>query len=571
MTEQPIKFRTMLTGLLPHRSTARLVALMLASALTEGLGLVLLVPMLAALGEGGGSPSPVAEWLTRIGAPASLGGLLALFAVLVASRAVINHARTMAAQRFEIALVDGLRARAWLALLHCDWRVLSAMRQSDNASLLITNIDRIGYGVNQALQGLATLVTLAGLGLAALAISPPIALAALAGGALVLLAYRRMRRRAALLGEQLGDAYGQVHGHLSEGLGALRVIKSFGREARAEQDAAASLAGLRRAQLAFVRDNGLGTIALHVAGSLLLALLVWLAIVRWNARPTEILPLVALFARAWPLLGTLQQSWQNWAHARSAFTATQALLAVTEAGREPGGSGAGNVVPPGLDEFITLRGAVVRFDGRALPALDIPELIFPARRITAIGGPSGAGKSTLADLLCGLISPDEGTVTVDGATLDGELRRAWRSRVAYVQQEPVLFSGTIRSNLLWADPDASEDRLRAALRDASARFVDDLPGGLDTPTGEGGRQLSGGERQRIVLARALLRDPALLILDEAASALDRENEAAIAEAIGRLRQRLTIVIIGHGGGLPALADRMVWLEKGRVTKLEEAC
>jgi ATP-binding cassette subfamily C protein len=478
---------------------------------------------------------------------------------------VINHARSLAALRFEIKLVDGLRARAWEALLHCDWRVLSAMRQSDNASLLITDIDRVGYGVSQALAALAALVTLGGVGLAALAISPLVAPVALAGGVMVLLAYRRMRRRAAQLGEQLGDAYGEVHGRLTEGLGALRVIKSFAREQQAAEGGAAAIAGLRRAQYAYLRDVGLGQIALQGGGAVLLAVVIWLAIARWHAGAAEILPLVALFARALPLLGGLQQGWQDWAHARPALDSAMALIDQAEAACEfdPGEL----PEPPRLTDAISLRDVTVRYSGRSGAALRHVDLAFPACSITAVSGPSGAGKSTLADLLGGLIGPDEGCVAIDGVTLAGGLRRAWRSRVAYVQQEPMLFTGTVRENLLWADPDASEGRLREALGAASAHFAYALPDGLDTPIGEGGRQLSGGERQRLVLARALLRDPELLILDEAASALDPENEAAIAEAVRRLRERMTIVIIGHRGALGALAEREVRLEAGRVAEL----
>ena len=134
-----------------------------------------------------------------------------------------------------------------------------------------------------------------------------------------------------------------------------------------------------------------------------------------------------------------------------------------------------------------------------------------------------------------------------------------------MQQEPLLFDATIRENLLWAEPQADEARLREVLVQAAAGFVFDLPEGLDTRTGASGRQLSGGERQRIALARALLRRPSLLILDEATSALDAANEAAICEAIGQLRGRLTMVIIGHRGALSELAERRIELAEGRLS------
>jgi ATP-binding cassette subfamily C protein len=279
-----------------------------------------------------------------------------------------------------------------------------------------------------------------------------------------------------------------------------------------------------------------------------------------------VLPMVALFVRALPLLGALQEAWQNWAHARPALAAAQALIAEAETGREPDFA---EMQAAELREVLVVTKASVRFPGRLAPALDGVDLAIPARGLTALTGPSGAGKSTLADLLSGLIAPDAGTFAVDSVVLTGGARRAWRTRVAYVQQEPVLFSGTLRSNLLWAAPQVSEERLWQALEDASALFVRDLPQGLDTPLGEAGRQLSGGERQRLVLARALLRDPVLLILDEATSALDARNEEAIVEALQRLKSRLAIVVISHRGALVEIADRVVAMERGRIVAIRE--
>ncbi len=132
----------------------------------------------------------------------------------------------------------------------------------------------------------------------------------------------------------------------------------------------------------------------------------------------------------------------------------------------------------------------------------------------------------------------------------------------------MLFHGTVRENLLWAEPEAREDTLEQALRSASAGFVFDLPCGLDTVVGDAGRQLSGGERQRIALARALLRDPALLILDEATSALDSANEAAIGAAIAGMAGTRTILVIAHRGKLAETADTLVHMRDGRIEAIE---
>ncbi len=550
-----------LARMIDRPRAAWLALLMLAGALTEGIGLVLLVPLLAALGgEGGGR---LAEWLGASGLPLNLEVLLALFVALVGLRAVITQARLMATQRFELALVDGLRRRAWHALLHCDWRVLLGMRRADSASLLLTEVERIGIGVQQAISAIAIVVTLGGIGLAALAISPAVTAGAALAGVVVLAGYAGLRRRAQALGETLGTAYAATHASLDEGLGALRVIKSLEGEDRAEAQAMAGFAAMRRAQIAFARDRGLGQAALQFGGALALAALVWLAARRFALDAVTILPMVALFARALPLLGALQEAWLNWRHARPALNATLALIAAAEAAREPE---AGGVAGPVLDRAIELDEVTVRF-GEGPAVLDRVSLTLPAGSITVLTGPSGSGKSTLADLVGGLLSPDAGRLAIDGTTLDPPQRRAWRRRVAYVQQEPVLLAASIRENLAWGASEASEPEMRAALAAAAAQFVETLPAGLDTRVGDGGRVLSGGERQRLMLARALLRNPALLILDEAASALDRENEAAIAAAIAALRGRITVLIIGHRGALAEIADRTVRLEGGRVVPL----
>lgn len=555
-----------LLDLRAHQTKAAVLGLlMILAALTEGIGIILLVPMLGLLGAGSISDSRIGAGLQGLGLPVALGPLLALFVALVVLRAIISQARARAAIRLEMAVVDGLRRRAWHALLHCDWRVQLAMRQSDNASLLITNVDRIGFGLSQALNAMASAVTLLGIGLASLALSPVITLASTLGGGLVLLAFRRLRRRAAELGEALGEAYGKMHGQLHQSLGALRVIRALGQEARAEADGVQGFAALRAAQFAFLRDIGRGQIVLQGGGAVLLAGLVWLGMARWQADAAIILPLVALYARALPLLGSLQEAWQNWAHARPALAVAAALIARAEAAREPDPGGS---APPVLISAITLNGVSVQFAGAESAALSDVNFTIPARKITALAGPSGSGKSTLADLLCGLLSPDQGTIEIDGTALDGPLRQAWRARVAYVQQEPLLLAETIAENLRWASPGASAMQLEAALRDAAAEFVFALPQGLETRVGDGGRPLSGGERQRLMLARALLREPTLLVLDEATSALDSGNKALVSAALARLHGRITMVIICHRGALVALADQVVRLESGRIIAIE---
>ena len=542
---------------------AWLALAMVAVAATEGIGLMLIAPMLLALGATGGA---IPAQLSRLHLPTALPALLLVFVGLVVLRALIVHARNMASLRLQQRVIDGLRDRAWTALLRCDWRTLATMRHSRNASLLIHTIDRVGEGVDQMITALATMTTLCAIAAAGLALSTRLTLGIAIAGVLALLAYRGLHRRAMRLGEALGLAYERLFHLVTEAIGALRVIKSFGREDETAARFHADVARLRAGQRSYQRVDDFAQGALQSGGGLLLALVIWLAVDRWGARPAVILPLVALFARALPLLGTLQRSWQGWAHCRPAMDTALALIRAAEAAREPDDPA---VAPPRLAEAMTFERVTVHFADRDRPALEEISLTIPALGITALAGASGAGKSTLADLAGGLAGPDRGRVLIDGRELGAAERRAWRSQVAYVQQEPVLFTGTIRSNLAWAEPEADEAALRAALADASADFVATLPEGIDSAVGEGGRQLSGGERQRLALARALLRRPQLLILDEATSALDADNDRAIAGAVARLRGRLTVLIIGHRGALQEIADHVVRLEAGRVVSGDE--
>ena len=194
------------------------------------------------------------------------------------------------------------------------------------------------------------------------------------------------------------------------------------------------------------------------------------------------------------------------------------------------------------------------------------DLVIPAQRTTALVGPSGSGKSTIADLLTGLLQPDSGEIEVDGHSLSASDLPAWRRGIGYVPQEVFLFHDTVRANLLWACPEAEESEVWQALERAAADFVRQLPKGLETEIGERGVRLSGGERQRLALARALLIRPKLLILDEATSNLDVENERRIQRALAELRGQMTIVIIAHRLSSIRNADQIVVVEDGAIVE-----
>jgi ABC-type multidrug transport system fused ATPase/permease subunit len=219
----------------------------------------------------------------------------------------------------------------------------------------------------------------------------------------------------------------------------------------------------------------------------------------------------------------------------------------------------------GLKNDIAFDGVTFTYQGNSRPA--ISSLSFRIRRgtTTASVGLSGAGKSTLLDLLLRFHEPQSGKILVDDASLTEFDVKTWRARLAIVNQDPYLFDDTVRGNILYGRPEASEEDLINAARTACADdFIRQLPNGYDTMIGERGTQISGGQRQRLSLARALIRNPEILILDEATSALDAVTERAIQQALKSADR--TVIIVAHRLSMVEIADHAVVLEDGSLVE-----
>ncbi len=253
--------------------------------------------------------------------------------------------------------------------------------------------------------------------------------------------------------------------------------------------------------------------------------------------------------------------WRNLVMARQAGKRVAEVLAMADDYRESA------MQLPRPEGAVTVEQVSFGFDPQAEPVLRDIRIRVPARGVHAIVGPNGSGKTTLLKLIQGLYRPDKGRVLLDGADIGQFTVTQLANWIGYVPQENVLLAGTIRENLARGRDDVTdEDILKAAAAVGAHEFIVDLPDGYETVVGEGGRTLSGGQRQRLAIARALIGDPAVLLMDEPSASLDRAAEEQLRDCLARLGRERTIVIVSHSPLLLSACHNIIVLEKGVVVR-----
>jgi len=543
------------------------VALMAGLGFTSGLAVALLVPVLQAAGlaDGGASSRAIARFQEWFGAPPPLGVALAVFFGITAIQGGLTWLRSRLQVRITQDVALSLRNRLFGVVTGADWATYTRSRGSDALHVLTVEVDRVAAATSALITLAAGAVIAAVYFGLAIAISLPMTLGLLVAGGGLAFWLRRVRRAAVAAGRQFSDASRAMYGSLTESLAGMKLIRGFGLEAGRLADFDDKARQLRAVADRAVSIDAAGRLWLDVGAVGVLGVLTFGAVRVFSVPGADLLVLMYIFMRLAPQLSSLHDYYQTLRVDLQGLGVVRDFEIRLQAGRRRTGSGtasAGAAPGPVFEREIVFDRVTFGYSDK--PVLEGVNLRIPHGSLVALVGPSGAGKTTIADLLLGLLTPRSGEIRIDGRPLTSADGTAWRSRVGFVPQDGFLFHDTVEGNLRWVAPDVTDHRLWLALDAASAQFVAGLPELQQTVVGDRGALLSGGERQRLALARALLRDPALLILDEATSALDAESEGRILEALDRLRGRVTMLVIAHRLSTVARADCIYVLDEGRI-------
>jgi ATP-binding cassette subfamily C protein len=557
----------------PWQTVLTLLAISFAG-LSEGFGISALLPLLNTIiaqtapsmtssGLSSDVDRMITQFLAWFGLTPSVEMLLGLFIVCIVAKCIlvflasrqIGNTVTLVATQLRLNLLNALFSTRWEYFIRQPVGELTngVATEAHRASLAFQFGARL---TSMTVEGVVYLAL-------ALLVSWRATLLAMLGGLFVLVALRRLIKKNRRAGKRQTVHLQALISQMTDILISIKPLKAMARE-----DSAGAVLGdrtrlvnhaLRKQVLAKATLSSLQEPIL----TLFLVLCLYFALVFWNLSLTAVVAMVVFIGKTLKQFQKIQHEYANMVEYESAYWSL--LDKIEAAARER------EVFTGTLEPQLTrlIRFDQVSFDYSGLPVLRTASLELPAGEMIVLCGPSGSGKTTIADLLIGLLRPTAGDIWIDDHRLSELDIRRWRQMIGYVPQENLLLHDTVYQNLVLGQTSISEAEVEAALRAAGAwEFVSEMPAGLHSVVGERGSMLSGGQRQRIAIARALVKRPRLLILDEATTALDPETEREICESLRLLRGHITMLAISHQPTLFEVADWAYQLGGGTVTRVK---
>ena len=546
--------------------TAFVIAfLALAIGLLEGVGVSLLIPLLSTFADsfsaakGGGVLGLIerfAEHYSRTQRLFVVGSVITAFVVLkCAFQAMANAFASWVEGRvghdIRCALSDSLQAVGYPFFL--------LQEPARLVNILATESWKASDAVRVVLTRISAMATVLVFGVLLCLVSWRLSVMALVGGLIARIVQKRTDTAIRDLSNRVVSANQMLADRMLFAVYGARIIRLFNCQRTENARFETSSDDVRRAILKGQRLYGTQGPLLEAMHGLLILIVVLAAVFTGVSLPV-LAAFLVLMNRVQPHLRVLEQSSASLASAAGSFKEVEWLLTARASSPAP----TGHISFERLRNGIQFDKVTFEYGDRGEPVLMEASFELRQGRSTALIGASGAGKSTVINLICRLLEPVSGTIKVDGQPLSRVKISDWLNAIAVAGQDIDLIDGTIAENISYGRPQTERAKIQRAVRAAGADFVDDLPQGLETLVGPRGLSLSGGERQRIGIARALVREPDILILDEATNAIDHETESGIIKALQELSRSMTIIVVSHRPSTLAFCDDVVMLNRGRV-------
>ena len=549
----------------------------LAASLLDGVTIVILIPLLKTLfgttGALSQAPTQLEALTARFMAPMVGGGEPSgagtrLVALLLGGL-VLKNAFSYAAGQLSVAVQEGLvrdlRVSLYRHLLTIDLGFFQRTRQGQLVSGVIADADQSKQAVSAALASFFQNAVMIVMSLVILSfISWQLTLMTLAAAPVLVIGIQQLLRRLRRYAGEWAEERGHLASTVTERLGAIRLIRGYGAEEHEVEQFSAQADRYRNRVVRTQRFSTLTHPVTEVFSGLVIILVIWAgsnpSMLGNHLSPEVTIGFLVVALKMMGPIKSLSQFPTAMAIALASAERVFGWLDRASTEQDPPGAR-----PARFERELAFEQVSFQYDDE--PVLTDVSFAVQKGHAVAIVGPSGAGKTTLLELVARFHDPTSGVITLDGVPLGDLTRTSLRALIGLVSQDTVVINDSVHANIAYGRPLATRGQVRDAARAANAlMFVERLPEGFDTLLGERGTRLSGGQRQRIAIARALLRDPPILILDEATSALDTESERLVQEAIDRLIRDRTVLVVAHRLATVQHADEILVLDGGRIVE-----
>ena len=549
-----------------RRGFLTILFLNITVSLTGGISIVMLVPMLGLLNVSEGATSALSVFtapLQNFPYEVQVVILIGCYFLLVVFKAVLARILSIKESHFLEEYSFKLRDQLYHTVSGARWEQLAASRQTDTINLFTAQCSQVSYGVAEIVHLLSSLVsTVVSLGIAVWLSLPVSIFVMICGGAFALV-FRKLMKASKEYGDEMIRINRAMYQELFSQLKSVKEVRTYGVQKEHEALFGDISRSFKDAKLKYVHLRAFPSMLYTIAAAGMIGVIFLVCVLGFKMDTARLMVLVYVFMRLWPVFSSFIN------RVNSILTSVPAYEKLNEAFRTLDAEETRDSVCVLLpfEREIEFHNVSFTYQNSGEEVLKGVSFRLEKGSTTALVGRSGAGKTTIADLLLGFLTPTGGEILIDGTALTMDNLPGWRQRLGYIPQEPLILNASVRENLQRFHPHATEAEMVEALKKAQAwAVVEGLPDGLDTTLGDEGVRLSGGERQRIVLARVLLGNPRLIIMDEATSAMDYESETAVREAIRELHDEVTILIIAHRLATVRTAKYALVLEKGTITE-----